>query len=77
MSKSYDEAKKQIECKVCGTVFNPTIERHYIAYERVEGVLLFGESNSFYDAYDCPYCGSQHIANKRKRVLETEVTDNE
>lgn len=64
-----------MKCKICGTEF-PAIEgRHYIARDnnRIGAVVaLSRDEEKIYDAYDCPMCGSQIIAQERKRILEPE-----
>jgi len=58
-------------CKVCGYVFELTKKRHYIAREKTELFLLPSNKMepTLYDAFDCPNCGCQYIANERKRVF--------
>ena len=58
-------------CKVCEHVFELTKERHYIAREKTELFLLPSNKMepTLYDAFDCPNCGCQYIANERKRVF--------
>ena len=62
----------KIKCKICGCEFTPVIDKHYIARDNSE----FGISTAFkhieeniYDAFDCPACGCQVIAQERKRGL--------
>ena len=61
-----------IKCKVCGCEFTPVIDNHYLARDNGES----GISTAFkrvggnaYDAFDCPACGCQVIAQERKRTL--------
>lgn len=61
----------QLECKVCGCKFNAIVERHYVARDngKTGSSVAFGPTSeeSLYDAFDCPMCGCQIIANARKR----------
>lgn len=60
-----------LECKVCGCKFNAISERHYLARNNGKtGIAVAFGSNSeesIYDAFDCPVCGCQIIAQERKR----------
>lgn len=60
-----------LKCGVCGTEFPAILERHYISRDLTKiGVLSALQSNDeaeLYDSYDCPNCGSQIIAQPRKR----------
>lgn len=67
---------KLIECPVCGTKFSPSKDRHYIAVGRSSRSTIIDPVDEFlFDAYDCPYCGSQYIAGSRKNKLETKEGD--
>ena len=62
-----------LKCKVCGTEFPAIEERHYIARDnsRTGAVAVFSkDEEKIYDSYDCPMCGSQVIAQERKRNFE-------
>lgn len=62
-----------LKCKICGTEFPATKERHYIARDnnKTGAVVVFSkDEEKIYDAYDCPLCGSQIIAQERKRNFE-------
>ena len=62
-----------LKCKICGTEFPAIKERHYIARDnnRTGAVVVFSkDEEKIYDAYDCPLCGSQIIAQERKRNFE-------
>lgn len=62
-----------LKCKICGTEFPAIKERHYIARDNNKtGVLVVfsKDEEKIYDAYDCPLCGSQIIAQERKRNFE-------
>ena len=65
-----------LKCKICGTEFPAIEERHYIARDNSRKGLSAALGNvpeeAIYDAYDCPMCGSQIIAQERKRILEPE-----
>jgi len=60
-------------CEVCGGIYRPEKSQHYIARGKdTAGVfdkLTKGEV-SIYDAYDCPHCGAQMIAQERKRIYD-------
>lgn len=64
-----------VECKSCGHVFELTEQRHYIAREKTEMFLIASNKMepTLYDAFDCPICGCQYIANERKRVFRKEI----
>lgn len=38
--------------------------------------MISKDEEKIYDAYDCPMCGSQVIAQERKRILEQECIYN-
>lgn len=64
-----------LKCKICGTEFPSIKERHYIARDnsRTGAVAVISkDEEKIYDSYDCPTCGSQIIAQERKRILEPE-----
>lgn len=58
-----------LKCNVCGHEFPATVEGHYIARdEGVTGILLGAhDEEKLHDAWDCPYCGAQYVAQERKR----------
>lgn len=64
----------KIKCKVCGCEFNPIKERHYISRDcgKTGFATVLGSNNEekLYDTFDCVDCGSQVIAQERKRVYE-------
>ena len=73
-----------LKCKICGTEFPPIRERHYISRDLTKTGLAaaFGSSDepAMFDSYDCPCCGSQVIAQPRKRQYDPkseETTDEE
>lgn len=53
--------KEPLECKVCGNRFTPLKENKYII--KKHNVLT--KTVDFYDAFDCPFCGCQVVANIR------------
>lgn len=64
--------RRLLECKVCGTKFGATLERKYIARDSESAglaVLAKTAETSWYDAFDCPVCGCQIIAQERKRSV--------
>ena len=64
-----------LKCKICGTEFPAIKERRYIARDnsRTGAVAVISkDEEKIYDSYDCPMCGSQIIAQERKRILEPE-----
>lgn len=61
-----------LKCKICGTEFPPVTDKHYIARENgIQGGLTqFSngkQEEKIYDAFDCPQCCCQVIAQERKR----------
>ena len=62
---------KIMKCKVCGCDFPPVHEKHYVARDNEKvGLTAAFQSNgesTLYDAFDCPMCGCQVIAQERKR----------
>lgn len=68
-----------LKCNVCGHEFEPTVENHYIARnEGAYGIMLGSrDEEKLYDAWDCPECGSQYIAQERKRAYQEEGKDDE
>ena len=62
-----------LKCKICGTEFPAIEERHYIARDNIRTgafTSISNEEEKIYDAYNCPMCGSQIIAQERKRNFE-------
>lgn len=61
-----------LECKVCGCKFNANSENHYTARDNekngVAAVFNSELESKLYDAFDCPSCGSQIVAQERKRI---------
>lgn len=72
----------QIKCKFCGCNFGPTPNLHYIARDNMTtgvSTVIKNDEGNLYDAFDCPFCGCQVIAQERKRVYVAyvEAEDNE
>ena len=62
-----------LKCKICGTEFPAIEEKHNIARgnNRTGAVVVLSkDEEKIYDAYDCPMCGCQIIAQERKRNFE-------
>lgn len=62
-----------LKCEICGFEFNAVIEKHYIS--RDEGktglaAISGGIEAVEYDTFDCPQCGCQYVAQKRKRAID-------
>lgn len=62
--------KGMATCKVCERDFALMAEDHYVSRETfrsatVGEISLSGEGK-LYDAFDCPYCGSQYLAQIRE-----------
>lgn len=68
-----------MKCNVCGLDFEATKERHYIARENGSKGFsnLSGREEPIFDAFDCPCCGCQAIAQERKRNLVEVEEDGE
>lgn len=66
-----EEQNKVLECSVCGLKFAPIALWRYSAEEnKITGVLAGISSTErppLHDAFDCPRCGCQIIANSRMR----------
>lgn len=64
-------------CEVCGREFPLVASDHYIARDpSIKGALigLTGHDEpKIYDAFDCPYCGSQSAMQERKYAVATEI----
>ena len=58
-----------LKCKICGTEFPAINERHYISRDLTKtglgAVLGSKDEPSLFDAFDCPNCGCQTIAQQR------------
>lgn len=67
-----------IECKVCGCKFNPVKQSHYVVRDNEKASSLATVFSSdaepmLHDAFDCPQCGCQVVAQQRKRVYRTRL----
>lgn len=64
---------KKLKCKICECEFVPEKKEHYVARtDGKTGVVSMFQSNdetNLFDAFDCPQCGCQVIAQERKRSL--------
>lgn len=63
-------------CDVCGIPYLPTKELHYIAVSAPPGGLaaaVGGPGLPLCDAFDCPHCGAQYIAQPRAQVYNKEA----
>lgn len=59
-----------IKCNVCGCEFPAVADKRYTARDNTRTGLstAFGhDEEKIYDAFDCPMCGCQVIAQERKR----------
>ena len=71
-----------LKCKICGKEFEANLDRHYVARDNGKTGALIALSNNeekLYDAFDCPACGCQVVAQERKRdfIEEVEVIEEE
>ena len=62
---------KKTRCKACGRKMKFTKDRHYIV-STGGGLFAALTGMTYYDAYDCAYCGSQLIVG----VREINIVDN-
>ena len=65
-----------LECKVCGYKFNPVKQNHYIVRDnkKISSLAIAFSSDAestLYDAFNCPQCGCQIVAQQRKRAYIT------
>ena len=54
-----NKMEKTVECSVCGEEFRLKKDSRYTAC--VKGMI----TNRYFDCYDCPNCGAQHVAKER------------
>ena len=57
-------------CNVCGASFKPLANRRYTARDNIvtgAAAALAHREEALFDAFDCPVCGCQVIAQERKR----------
>lgn len=73
-----------IKCKICESGLVPHIDKHYVARDCGKtgiATIISDNEQKLYDAFDCPVCGCQIIAQERKRVYvqlnEVAVIDDE
>ena len=71
-----------LKCKICGKEFEANLDRHYVARDNGKTGLTVAISNyeeKLYDAFDCPACGCQVVAQERKRqyIVPNEVAAND
>lgn len=60
----------KIKCKICGCEFTPVIDKYYIARDNGESGISTAFKHvegNMYDAFNCPTCGCQVVAQERKR----------
>ncbi|MBR6606112.1 MAG: hypothetical protein IKK92_09680 [Prevotella sp.] len=60
-----------LKCNICGSDFIPRIGEHYVAKDCGKtgiATIISDSESKIYDAFDCPVCGCQIIAQERKRV---------
>ena len=64
---------KKLKCKICECEFVPEKKEHYVACTDgktgVVAVLQSNDETGLFDAFDCPQCGCQVIAQERKRAF--------
>lgn len=64
-----------LKCNICGFEFNAIIEKHYIPRDNTKAglyAIVGGDEPDEYDTFDCPQCGCQHVAQKRKRAVKSD-----
>lgn len=70
-----------MKCKICGTEFPALADNHYIVRDPEKTGLaaaFSSEESAQFDAFDCPNCGCQVIAQQRKPLyLFEEVVEND
>lgn len=71
-----------LKCKICGKEFEANLDRHYVARDNGKTGAIIALSNNeekLYDAFDCPSCGCQVVAQERKRqyIVPNEVAAND
>ena len=63
---------KKLKCKICDCELVPEKKEHYVARtDGKTGVVSMFQSNDetgLFDAFVCPQCGCQVIAQERKRA---------
>lgn len=62
-----------LKCKVCGCEFPALAEKRYTSRDNGKvgalSVIASEMETIWYDSFDCPQCGCQHIAKERKRTI--------
>lgn len=60
-----------MKCGICGTEFRALRDDHYIVRDLTKtglaAVVAANDEPGLYDAFDCPVCGCQVVAQPRKR----------
>ena len=59
-----------MKCNVCGCEFHALAEKRYTARDNTSiglAIAFNRDEEKIYDAFDCPMCGCQVIAQERKR----------
>lgn len=73
--------EKIVACAVCGAKLELNKRYHYIALDDGATGLVTAftkeQEEPIYDAFDCPVCGCQYIAQERKRTLFDVVCSDE
>lgn len=73
--------EKIVTCAVCGAKLELNKMYHYIVrddgYTGAVTVFTKEQEEPMYDAFDCPVCGCQYIAQERKRTLFDVVCSDE
>ena len=68
-----ETGNKVVVCGVCGAKLELNKLYHYIARDDGATGLVTAftkeQEEPIYDAFDCPVCGCQYIAQERKRTL--------
>lgn len=63
-----------LKCKVCGHEFTAIGENHYVVRDNGKVGLAAGfgsnQEETLYDAFDCPRCCCQYVAQERKRIYK-------
>lgn len=54
-------------CKVCGKIFAMSKGTHYVAVSKYNLLSM----PTYYDAFDCPWCGCQNIVGERYTCLSS------
>ena len=66
------DAVQYHRCEICGHSFEARLDAHYIARDNGKSGIaaaISHDEEKLYDAFDCPACGCQWIAQERKREL--------